>query len=403
MCYAIPGKITGLDGRVATVDYYGEKRNAYIDLVPDLTIGSYVYAQGGFVVSRISEAAAQDILKDWRELFFKLQETDRRLSNDPKTLYERANAIRQKHQGNSCCIHGILEFSNYCARNCHYCGIRRDNKKLTRYRLDTNEILEAVDYASNKLGFKALVLQSGEDVWYTDDKLHEIVTEIRKRCPVLIFVSIGERDLSTFKRLYDAGARGVLLRFETSDEALYSRLKPDSKLKTRLEMLKALREMGYLIITGFLVGLPKQKGKDILESIKLTAELGAEMFSFGPFIPHPETPLSGAALPSLEQMLKTIARARLTTPDARILVTTALETLDKENGARQGLMAGANSLMINVTPLKYRKLYDIYPNRAGVEDDTNSRIDSVLKLLYLLGRAPTDLGVALETASKTMS
>jgi biotin synthase len=395
MCYAIPGKIVALDGKLATVDYYGEKRKAYVDLVPDLTEGDYVYAQGGFVIRKVSAEAATDILKDWKNLFFKLQETDRSLANSAMTLYERANALRQKHQGNSCCVHGILEFSNYCASNCHYCGIRRDNKSLTRFRMSIDEILEAVGYAVNTLGFKALVLQSGEDHWYDDDKLHTIVKKIRERSPVLIFVSIGERKPETYKQLYDAGARGVLLRFETSDDKLFARLKPDSDLKKRVDLIGKLRDMGYLILTGFLVGLPGQTKRDVLESIKLTASLGAEMFSFGPFIPHPQTPLKDASLPSLKSMLNTIADARLMNPDARILVTTALETLDKKDGARQGLMAGANSLMINVTPIKYRKLYDIYPNRAGLEDDVVSRIDSVIKLLYSLGRAPTDLGVAL--------
>ncbi len=395
MCYAIPGKVVAVEGRLATVDYYGEKRNAYVDLVSDVVPNDYIYAQGGFVIRKVSAEAATEILKDWKDLFFKLQETDRSLANSAKTLYERANAIRQKHQGNSCCVHGILEFSNHCASNCHYCGIRRDNKSLARFRMSVEEILQAVDYAVNTLGFKALVLQSGEDLWYDDEKLHAIVKEIRARSPVMIFVSIGERKLETYKRLYDAGARGVLLRFETSDEKLFARLKPDADFKKRVELIGKLREMGYLILTGFLVGLPGQKNRDVLNSIKLTASLGAEMYSFGPFIPHPQTPLKDAPLPSIDLMLKTIARARIMNPDARILVTTALETLDKKEGARQGLMAGANSLMINVTPVKYRKLYDIYPNRAGLEDDVPARIDTMLKLLYSLGRAPTDLGVAL--------
>lgn len=398
MCYAIPGRVVTVSGRLATVDYYGEKRQAYVDLVPDLMPGDYVYAQGGFVIRKVSAEAAADILKDWKDLFFKLRETDRSLASSARTLYERANAIRQKHQGNSCCVHGILEFSNYCANNCHYCGIRRDNKSLTRFRMSIEEILEAVDYAVNTLGFKALVLQSGEDHWYDEGKLETIVKRIRERSPVLVFVSIGERRPETYKRLYDAGARGVLLRFETSDEKLFAQLKPDSDFKRRIDLIRELREMGYLIMTGFLVGLPGQKGRDILNSIKLTASLGAEMFSFGPFIPHPQTPLKDAPLPPIDLILKTIARARIMNPDARILVTTALETLDKKDGARQGLMAGANSLMINVTPIKYRKLYDIYPNRAGLEDDITARIDSMLKLLHALGRAPTDLGVALASS-----
>jgi len=399
MCYAIPGKVIELNNKTATVDYYGEKKQAYTDLV-DVNLGDYVYAQGGFIITKVPEPEALDILKDWQELFFKLQETDKKLSNNPKTIYERANATRQKHQGNSCCVHGILEFSNYCKNDCLYCGIRNSNANVKRYRMTVEEILASVDYAVNKLGFKALVLQSGEDYWYDDDKLYTIVKEIREKFPTLIFLSIGERSVDLYKRLYDLGARGVLMRFETCDKERYSQLKPGAQLDERIDLLKRLKEIGYLIITGFLVGLPGQKSKDILENIKLTAALGANpsigetgMFSFGPFIPHPQTPLGDNPKPKLSKMLNAIARARLMNPDAKILVTTALETLDKEKGAREGLMAGANSLMINITPLKYRKLYEIYPDRAGTDDEVTDRIDSVLKLLYDLGRAPTDIGV----------
>lgn len=392
MCYAIPGKVLEISGRTATIDYFGERKKAYTDLL-NVKVGDYIYAQGGFLIQKVALQEAMEILTDWRELFFKLQETDKKLTNNPQNLYERANALRQKHQGNSCCVHGILEFSNYCSNNCLYCGIRNDNKSLIRYRLEIPEILKAVDNAV-QLGFKALVLQSGEDPYYDADKLETIVREIRNRYPVLLFVSIGERDLNTYTRLYEAGARGALIRFETSNPDLYTKVKPESNLETRLKLIKDIRELGYLIVTGFLVGLPGEKKGDVLRNIKLTASLGAEMFSFGPFIPHSQTPLKDAPLPNLTQMFKTIARARLMNPEAKILVTTALETLGKDDAARQGLLAGANSIMINITPLQYRKFYDIYPERFGVDLDIQEHIDKVIKLLKSLGRAPTDLSVA---------
>lgn len=397
MCYAIPGKVLEINDRTATIEYFGEQKKAYTDLLAP-KIGDYVYAQGGFIIQHVPDAEAQEILADWRELFFRLQETDLKLSAKPKSLYERANAVRQKHQGNSCCVHGILEFSNYCRANCLYCGIRRDNSALTRYRLELPQILEAVDEAVS-LGFKSLVLQSGEDPYYNDDKLHQIVTEIRKRHPILLFVSIGERSPEAYQRMYDAGARGVLMRFETSNPALFAKVKPDSDLESRLKLLRDLRNMGYLLITGFLVGLPGETAKDVLQNIKLTASLDAEMFSFGPFIPHPQTPLADTKSPAISQMLRVIARARLMNPEAKVMVTTALETLeskgDKIDGvARQALMAGANSLMINVTPQKYRKLYDIYPNRFGTDLAIQEHINKVIDLLKSLGRAPTDLSVA---------
>lgn len=392
MCYAIPGKVVEISGRTATVDYFGETRKAYVDLLENVAVGDNVYAQGGFLIRKISEEEADEVLKTWEDIFFKLKEQDKKLANNPKNLYERANAIRQKHQDNSCCVHGIIEFSNFCRCDCLYCGIRSGNKNLVRYRMEMPEILSAVDEAVSH-GFQALVLQSGEDPYYTDDKLVEIVRQIRARHPVLIFASIGERSADAYQRLYDAGARGVLLRFETSNENIYKKMRPASEMGARLNLIRSVKDMGYLVATGFLIGLPGQKHDDIMRDIKMTADLGAEMFSFGPFIPHPQTPLAESKAPSLKKVLDTIADARIMNPDAKILVTTALETLWGLDGAKSGLMAGANSLMINVTPEKYRLLYDIYPERFGTKIKIEKHIDMVVELLRSIGRAPTDLSV----------
>lgn len=392
MCYAIPGKVIDISGRTATVDYFGERRKAYVDLLENVAVGDNVYAQGGFLIRKISQQEADEVLKTWEDIFFKLKEEDKKLAHDPKNLYERANAIRQKHQDNSCCVHGIIEFSNFCRCDCLYCGIRSDNKKLVRYRMEIPEILSAVDEAVSH-GFQALVLQSGEDPYYTDDKLVEIVRQVRAKHPVLIFVSVGERSANAYQRLYDAGARGVLLRFETSNEGIYKKLRPASSMDARLNLIRAVKDMGYLVVTGFLIGLPGQRNDDIMKDIKMTADLGAEMFSFGPFIPHPQTPLAGEKPPSLKKVLDTIANARIMNPEAKILVTTALETLWGVAGAKSGLMAGANSLMINVTPEKYRQLYDIYPDRFGTSIKIEDHIDMVVGLLRSIGRAPTDLSV----------
>lgn len=392
MCYAIPGKVVEINDGTVVVEYFGERkkaRNEFHQLCP----GDYIYAQGGFVVQKIPEREALASLETWQELFFKLKEIDLRLAREPKDLYQIANATRQRHLGNSCCVHGIIEFSNYCRNDCLYCGIRRSNSKLVRYRMDIDEILKSCDYAVNELGFKALVLQSGEDPWYDEEKLLEILRRIKERCAALLVLSIGERPKDTYRKLYDAGARGVLLRFETSNPGLYRKIKPGHELQSRIDLIKELRGIGYLIFSGFLIGLPEQTQEEILNDIELTNSLGSEMFSFGPFIPHPQTPLSDVPRPSLDLVLNTIARARILHPDAKILVTTALETLDKENGAKFGLLSGANSLMINVTPKNYRRLYDIYPDRAGMDTEVIEKIDSVLKLLHSIGRAPTDLGI----------
>jgi len=390
MCYAIPGKIVDINGSIVTLEYFGERKKARNEFY-DLTPGEFVYAQGGVVIQKIQEADALPILETWEEVFFKLQEIDLRLARDNKTLYGTANAVRSKTLGNATCVHGILEFSNHCRNDCLYCGIRKSNASIARYRMTHEEIIKAVESANNK-GFKALVLQSGEDPWYDSKKLVSIVKEIREKFPSLLILSIGERGLDTYQQLYDAGSRGVLLRFETGNRELYKKLRPGHILEKRLELIRELHKMGYLIFTGFLIGLPGQTKKDILMDIQLTQELGTEMFSFGPFIPHPDTPLADSPSPPMNLALQTIARTRISYPESKILATTALETLAKD-GARRGLLSGANSLMIDVTPLKYRKLYELYPNRVGAESDLTERIDEVIKLLYALGRAPTDLGL----------
>ena len=392
MCYAIPGKVVEINDKIVTVEYFGEQRKARNEFY-DLKLDEYVYAQGGLVIQKMSEREALPVLESWKELFFELQEIDIQMAKNTKTLYDKANAVRHKHLGNACCVHGIIEFSNYCKNNCLYCGLRKDNTKIKRYRMEVDEIVKTAENAINNLGFKALVLQSGEDDYYTAEMLEKAVKQIMSKNPILLVLSIGERDISVYRRLYGAGARGVLLRFETSDPELYKKMKPESDFDKRIELIKQLREMGYLIFTGFLVGLPGQSEEILVKDIELTDSLGADMFSFGPFIPHPQTPLADAGAPSIDTALNAIARARLISPEAKILVTTAMETIDKQDGAKLGLMSGGNSLMINLTPEKYRKFYEIYPDRAGTDTAVEKQIQDVLDLLRRLGRAPTDLGI----------
>ena len=428
MCYAIPGKVVEIGKRGLVVDYFGEQRSVINEFNEPVTVGDYVYAQSGIVVKKISEKEALLILEDWKELFFKLKEQDLLLAKtkevpikadvrailekrgallereellyllkikdkeELKALFQAANALRQEQLQNSCCVHGILEFSNYCRNMCTYCGIRATNKKLERYRLMPDEIVQLAEEAVNKHGFKALVLQSGEDLWYSDEKLLEIVKRIRKRCGALLFLSIGTRSLECYTALYEAGARGVLIRFETSNPRLYARFHsgPKADLKYRLELLKHAKQLGYIIITGSLIGLPGQTEEDLVNDILLAKSLGTEMYSFGPLIAT--TKRSDASRGDIATVLKVLAVSRLADPNARILVTTALETLDEE-GRRLGLLAGANSLMLNVTPPACRKRYAIYPNRAGNEISVEQNIQKTRELLFALGRAPTDLGI----------
>ncbi|MCK5027815.1 MAG: [FeFe] hydrogenase H-cluster radical SAM maturase HydE, partial [Candidatus Pacebacteria bacterium] len=222
--------------------------------------------------------------------------------------------------------------------------------------------------------------------------LIEIIKRIKQRCGVLVFMSIGERDFDCYDRMYTAGARGVLLRFETSNPDIYRKIHY-SDLNKRIELIEYAVNRGYVVATGSLIGLPEQTEEDLANDILLAKSLKAEMYSFGPLIPTPGTPLSKSKLVDISKVLKFISVARFTDPESKILVTTALETLDKENGSKNGLLAGANSLMINVTPDKYKELYSIYPNKAGNDKKVEDNIEDTLKLLYSLGRAPTDLGM----------
>jgi len=279
MCYAIPGNVKSISGDLVTVDYFGEVRKARNDFY-ELQVGDYVYAQGGFVVQKIDEEDAKEILETWKELFFELKETDVKLSklyndnpnldkgflkiidratygksisheeamrllssedqDEIDVLHKSANFIRQKFLGNACCVHGIIEFSNECNCQCAYCGINSDNKNLERFSLKKKEILDVVDDAVNRFGFKGIVLQSGEDTSYSSEELLDLIREIIDRSPVFIFLSVGERDEKFYRDAFEAGARAVLFRFETSDSKLYSKLHPHSSLKERIRYLDAV-------------------------------------------------------------------------------------------------------------------------------------------------------------------
>jgi len=427
MCYAIPAKLIQILGNIGVVDYFGEQRKILLDGTP-VSVGNYVYAQGGVLVSVIPEKEALEILDTWKDIFFELQKTDEALSkidteklsknalavlqkvnlrktisqkeakalwqltdkNELSVLYEIANNVRQREHGNSSCVHGIIEFSNYCSQDCWYCGIRRE-RSIERYRMSVDEIITVAKNAVDKHGFKALVLQSGEDLWYDEAKLVKIVKTIRQM-GVLVFLSIGSREKTLYQKLFDVGARAVLLRFETSNPKIFETLRPGTSLQERIELIQSLRDMGYVLATGFMIGLPDETGDDIINNIFLTKSLRPDMCSFGPFIPTQDTPLEKASQVSKEAILKAIAISRFVEPDSNILVTTALETIDKA-AKKEGLLAGANSLMINATPTCYKQLYSIYKGKVTNDLTLDKDIQSTVDLLYSLGRAPTDLGI----------
>jgi biotin synthase len=427
MCYAIPGKIISQEDNIAIIDYFGEERKVMNEF-EEIGIGDYVYAQGGIVLVKVPEEEAKETLLFWKDKFSELKEIDKDISKveeikasdnlieilqkvnhrkelskedvsfllglkDPqelKLLFEFANNLRQKEHDNACCVHGILEFSNYCQHNCMYCGIR-NSADIARYRMTEEEIFEAVKKNVDELGFRGIVIQSGEDPWYTEERLASIVKSLRK-LGILIFLSIGIRSKETYDKLYEAGARAILLRFETSNDEIFERMRPGTNLQERLDLIKWLKERGYLVATGFLVGLPGEKKEDIVNNVFLMKELGVEMYSFGPFIPCEKTPLGDEGLVDKNLMLKIISICRLIDFKSKILVTSALETLNAL-ARKQGLMAGANSLMINTTPKSFKDAYELYPGRPDKDKDIALNIKETVDLLYSIGRAPTDLGL----------
>lgn len=433
MCYAIPGKIKSISDTVILVDYFGEEKKAYNDFY-DLAVGDYVFAQGGYVVQKVSKKEAEEILSVWKETFFELQEVDLRLSSldlksagiERKTalildkiaqnsslskeealylinsenereielMLKTANFLRQKYLKNSCCVHGIIEISNRCQNMCSYCGISANNKTLSRYTMTKEEIFEAAKEAVNRHGFKALMLQSGENHGCSVDDLGYVIERIKNELGALVFISFGEIGLKNLEKLYKKGARGLLMRFETSNPEIYRNICSGNELEDRLEHIKNAYEIGYLIATGSLIGIPGQTKEDIINDIYLARDLKAEMFSFGPFLAHPETPLFDIRPVMEKEMLKTLALARfIGGKEVKILITTAFETLSKD-ARKKGLLSGANSVMINVTPRQYRKLYTLYPKRAHDQEDIVNQINDTVSLLRSIGRAPTDLGAS---------
>lgn len=280
-------------------------------------------------------------------------------------LFKAADEVRKKYLGDEVHLRGLIEFTNICKRNCMYCGLRRDNKNLNRYRLSHEEI---IDFAKKAVsyGYKTLVLQGGEDDYYTVERLVPIVKDL-KALGVALTLSIGERPFKEYEALKKAGADRFLLRIETTDRELYEELDPGMSHENRIQCLKNLRKLGYEVGSGCLVGLPGQKIESLADDILFFKELDVDMNGIGPFIPNEDTPLKDAEGGQFELALKVMAIVRLLLPDINIPATTAMETLNKQ-GRVIALQCGANVVMPNVTEGEYRKLYALYPGKICTGD-----------------------------------
>lgn len=392
MCLTIPGKVIEIKNQKALLKTLSGVRQINIGFISSVKVGDWLLATTDLAVKKIKARDAEEILellagkkvtdiKNVSPKFKKVLQAAqiRNLTKEEivyllktegrekEALFSEADTVRKENLKDFICLHAIIEFSNHCVNNCFYCGLRCDNKTVARYRMSVPEIVKVADEAVNNIGYKMLVLQSGVDKWYTDKMLVDIVKKIKAKNRCFIFMSVGERSVECYKKMKQAGANGVLFRFETSNQKLYEKLHPEDTLKggfeNRLELLKEMKKMGYYISSGPIIGLPGQTMEDLVDDILMMKKLGVGMVSMGPFVPSDNTPLSGESHGDVELSLKMIATSRLVMPKARIPVTTALETLDPQNARKRGLQGGANSLMFNLTPAKYRSKYKIYPNK----------------------------------------
>lgn len=284
-------------------------------------------------------------------------------------LFERARSVRHAVYDRDVYIRGLIEITSYCKNDCFYCGLRRSNRNAERYRLSKSQLLEccAVGY---EIGFRTFVLQGGDDNYYTDDIMTDIISEIHKAYPdCAITLSLGEKSFETFKRFFDAGANRYLLRHETASDKHYARLHPSDLLASkRKKCLFDLKEIGYQVGSGFMVGSPWQTNEDLAQDMLFLAELHPQMVGIGPFIPHHDTPFALHKQGALELTLFMLGLLRLMIPDLLIPATTALGTV-AGNGRVKGILAGANVIMPNLSPEDVRKKYLIYDNKinTGVE------------------------------------
>jgi biotin synthase len=313
-------------------------------------------------------------------------------------LWQRADRVRAENVGDEVHLRGLIEISNYCVRQCGYCGLRSGNKELERYRMSEEEILSCVDEAKT-YGYGTVVLQSGEDYGTETEWLTRIIRRVKKETRLAVTLSLGERPDEDLEAWRKAGADRYLLRFETSDEDLYQFIHPSlpGRVSNRLAMLQTLKKLGYESGSGVMIGIPGQTYVSLAQDIDLFRILNLDMIGVGPYLPHPRTPLGQGdgrrtvpkeeQVPNTEQMTyKVIALTRIVCPEANIPSTTALATVNRARGRELGLMRGANVVMPNLTPLQYRAKYEIYPLKACISENPSEYHSSLNERIGAIGR-----------------
>lgn len=298
-------------------------------------------------------------------------------------LFSLADKTREEYVGDEVHLRGLIEFSNICKRQCKYCGLRCEDKFIDRYRISKENIISYAEHAVN-MGYKTIVLQSGEDEYYNTDLMCEIIEGIKK-LGVALTLSIGEKTYEEYKAFKEAGADRYLIRIETTDKTLYNQMHPNMDFDNRVRCLENLGRLGYEVGTGCLVGLPNQTIESLADDILFFKEINADMVGIGPFIPHPHTPLKDSATGSFTLALKVMALTRILLKDINIPATTAMETLNP-NGRIIALQSGANVVMPNVTTTEYRAKYEIYPNKICINENPDKCKGCISAKIHSIGR-----------------
>ncbi len=309
----------------------------------------------------------------------------RRTNETADKLAELARERARSIYGNKIYIRGLIEISNICKNDCLYCGIRRSNTKAERYRLTKEEILACCE-EGYPLGFRTFVMQGGEDGYFTDEVLCDIISEIKHRYPdVAVTLSMGERSYDSYKALKAAGADRYLLRHETADPCHYGMLHPkEMSYEVRMKCLRDLRELGYQVGCGFMVGSPYQSVHNIAKDLKFIEEFKPDMCGIGPFIPHRDTPFNDRPAGSAELTCYLLSVIRLIHPSVLLPATTALGSIDTE-GRQKGILSGANVVMPNLSPQNTRGKYELYNNKLYSGAESAQALDQLKKLISDIG------------------
>ncbi|MBU1099252.1 MAG: [FeFe] hydrogenase H-cluster radical SAM maturase HydE [Bacteroidetes bacterium] len=306
---------------------------------------------------------------------------------DDKALFAEANRVREQVFGNEVYLRGVIEFTNFCKQNCNYCGLRAQNREISRYRITKEELLDSVKEAISH-GLKTIVLQGGEDPFYTAEWFADVVSEI-KRDNIAVTLSLGEQPYDALKLWRDAGADRYLIRIEEFNDSIYMNARPGHMWQERFKVLDDLRQLGYEVGSGFMVGLPGSSLDDLANSILKISKLDLHMIGIGPFIAHPQTPFYNEINGDIDLSLRTLALVRILNPYANMPSTSALESASV--GARiKGMQVGCNVMMPSITPTRVKKLYNIYPGKNPKEDSIKFAIENIKQMVKDAGYDSSD-------------